>query len=80
MGKKQGFFIPTEPLKSLGKKGKTLAKTRNSSQGTKNKEFQKNKERKDWLGLFQEMGIRGPVWGRGNPNTEQVAAEVEVPS
>ena len=19
--------------------------------------------------LFQEMGIRGPVWGRGNPNS-----------
>ena len=45
--KKQGFFIPTEPLKSLEKKGKTLEKTRNSSQGKKNKEFQKNKARKD---------------------------------
>ena len=33
--KKQGFFIPTEPLKSLEKKGKTLKKTRNSSQGKK---------------------------------------------
>ena len=28
---KNGFFIPTEPLKSLEKKGKTLEKTRNSS-------------------------------------------------
>ena len=44
--KKQGFFIPTEPLKSLEKKGKTPKKPRNSSQGEKNKEFQKNKERK----------------------------------
>ena len=31
----------------MEKKGKTLEKTRNSSQGEKNKEFQKNKERKD---------------------------------
>ena len=42
--KKQG--IP-RTLKSLEKKGKTLKKTRNSSQGEKNKEFPKNKERKD---------------------------------
>ena len=33
--KKQRFFIPTEPLKSLEKKGKTLKKTRNFSQGKK---------------------------------------------
>ena len=33
--KKQGLFIPTEPLKSLEKKGKTLKKTRNFSQGEK---------------------------------------------
>ena len=33
--KKQGFFSPTGPLKSLEKKGKTLKKTRNSSQGKK---------------------------------------------
>ena len=33
--KKQGFSIPTEPLKSLEKKAKTLKKTRNSLQGKK---------------------------------------------
>ena len=47
--KKQGFFIPSEPLISLEKKGKPLRKTRNSPQG-KNKEFQKNKEEKDRVG------------------------------
>ena len=25
--------------------------------------------------LFQEMGIRGPVWGRGNRNATRVAAD-----
>ena len=45
--KKQGFFIPTEPLKSLEKKGKTLEKTRNSSQGKKTRNSKKTKERKD---------------------------------
>ena len=44
--KKQGFFIPTEPLKSLEKKGKTLKKTRNSSQGKKTRKSKK-KQRKD---------------------------------
>ena len=33
--KKQGFFKPAEPLKSLEKKGKTLEKTRNSSPAKK---------------------------------------------
>ena len=44
--KKQGFFF-TEPLKSLEKKGKTLKKNKEFLAGPKNKEFQKNKERKD---------------------------------
>ena len=45
--KNKDFFIPTEPLKSLEKERKTLKKKkRNSSEG-KNKEFPKNKERKD---------------------------------
>ena len=43
---KTRIFIPTEPLKSLEKKGKTVRKTRNSSQQRKNKEFQKNKDQK----------------------------------
>ena len=33
--KKKGFFIPTEPLKSREKRGETLKKPRNSSQGEK---------------------------------------------
>ena len=50
--KKQGFFIPTEPLKSLEKKGKTLEKTRKSSKKRRKiKEIQKNKERKDRVGI-----------------------------
>ena len=42
--KKQGFFIPTEPLKSLEKKGKTLEKTRNSSQGKKTRNSKKTRK------------------------------------
>ena len=45
--KKQGFPIPTEPLKSLEKKGKTLKKNKEFLARRKNKEFPKNKERKD---------------------------------
>ena len=37
--KKTRIFIPSELLKSVEKKGKTLKKKRNSSQGKKNKEF-----------------------------------------
>ena len=44
---KQGFAIPTEPLKSLEKKGKTLKKTRNFSQGRKKtRNSKRNMERK----------------------------------
>ena len=50
--KKQGFFIPTEPLKSLEKKGKTLKKNKEFLARRKNKEFQKNKERKDRVSTF----------------------------
>ena len=42
--KKQGLFIPTEPLKSLEKKRKTLKKTRNSSQGKKTRNSQKTRK------------------------------------
>ena len=42
--KKQGFYIPTEPLKSLGKKGKTLKKTRKSSQEEKTRKSQKTRK------------------------------------
>ena len=42
--KKQGFFIPTEPLKSLEKKGKTLKKTRKSSQGKKTRNSKKTRK------------------------------------
>ena len=45
--KKQGFFIPAEPLKSPKKKGKTLKKKKEFLARGKSKEFQENKERKD---------------------------------
>ena len=44
--KKQGFFLSSEPLKSLGKKGKTLKKARKFFANEKNKEIEKSKERK----------------------------------
>ena len=48
--KKQGFFIFTKPLKTLEKKGKTLNKTRNSSQGKKKQGIPK-KQGKEGQGL-----------------------------
>ena len=42
--KKQGFFIPTEPLKSLEKKRKTPEKTRNSTQGEKTRNSKKTRK------------------------------------
>ena len=59
--KKQGFFIPAEPLKSLEKKGETLKKTKNSSQRTKTRNFsqKKNKERKDRENIWKVRGLPG---------------------
>ena len=54
------FLIPTEPLKSLEKKGEALKKTRISSEGeTKNKEFKK-KQGKEGQGSHESGRI-----GRG---------------
>ena len=64
--KKQGFFIPTEPLKSLEKKGKTLKKTRNSSQGEKKQGIPNKKQGKEGQGF---CGISGDFFWlsqRGN--------------
>ena len=44
---KQGFCIPTEPLKSLEKKGKTPKKTRNFLAGEKAKEVKKTRMDRD---------------------------------
>ena len=55
--KKTRIFIPTEPLKSLEKKGQTLEKTRNSSQGEKKQGIPK-KQGKEGQGLFREVGFR----------------------
>ena len=56
--KKQGFFLPSEPLKSLEKKGKTFKKTRKSSQERKkNKEFQ-TKTRKGRTGELPNRNCR----------------------
>ena len=45
--KKQEFFIPTEPQKSLEKKGKTLEKNKEILAGERSKEIKKSEERKD---------------------------------
>ena len=47
------FFIPSEPLKPLEKKGKTLKKNKEFLAGEKDKEFKKNKERKDRVNSLQ---------------------------
>ena len=49
--KKQGFFIPTEPLKSLEKKGKNGQKNKEILARRKNKEFQK-KQGKEGQGIY----------------------------
>ena len=48
--KKQGFFIVAEPLKSLGKKGKTRKKARNS--------LERKKARKSKKARKRRLGIR----------------------
>ena len=48
--KKQGFFIPTEPLKSLEKRAKTLKKNNEILTRENNKEFKKKRE--EGQGLF----------------------------
>ena len=44
--KRQGFLLPAEPLKSLGKKGKTLKIARNSLKRKKARKTKKGKEKK----------------------------------
>ena len=51
--KKQGFFIPTEPLKSLEKKGKTLEETRKTSQGEKTRKFKKTRKGRTGKGIWE---------------------------
>ena len=65
--KNQGFFLSLpNPLKSLEKKGKTLKRMRNSTQGETNKEFPHNKERKEsvgWTPICREsfgQGLESP--------------------
>ena len=45
--KKQGFFIPAEPLNPWKRREKRSKKNKEILAGRKNKEFQKNKDRKD---------------------------------
>ena len=66
--KNKDFFSPAEPLKSLEKKGKTLKKTRNSSQGKKTRNSKKARkgrtgERPKWLRERQERqeSLRNPL-------------------
>ena len=51
-------IIPTEPLKSLEKKGKTLEKTRNFLQGKEQGIQKKNKKRKDKEGQGRDNGCK----------------------
>ena len=54
--KTRNFFIPGEPLKSLGKKGKTLKKTRNSLERKKARNSKKQgKEDQGWRPKFAAM-------------------------
>ena len=69
--KKQGFFIPTEPLKSLEKKGKTLKKTRNSSHGKK-QGIPKKKTRKGRRG-FRDLFQTLPTFSRLFPDFFRVS-------
>ena len=57
--KKQGVFIPTEPLESLEKEGKTLKKPRSSSQGEKTRNSQKTRQGRTGQekGAFEEGGV-----------------------
>ena len=50
--KQQGFFIATEPLKSLEKKRKTVKKTRKSSQGKKTRKSKKTRKGRTGSGGF----------------------------
>ena len=62
--KKQGFFLSSEPLKSLGKKGKKRSKKQgNSLQRKKSKEIQKSKERKirEGWNLFLKIILTTPT-------------------
>ena len=59
--KKQGFFILSRPAKSLGKKGKTLKKTRNSSERNKARNSKKARKGRSGIGhgsfsLTREQG------------------------
>ena len=75
--KKQGFFIPTEPLKSLQKKGKNARKkTRNFSQGRKTRNSKKT--RKGRTGLtplqYRPKGVLGKGVGN-NKNASEMQAQ-----
>ena len=60
--KKQGFFIPTEPLKIPGKEGKNARKNKEFLAGEKNKEFQKT--RKGRTGRFFFVSVQSNRKGR----------------
>ena len=57
--KKRGYFITTEPPKSLEKKGKQ-SKKRKPSQGKKNRELKKYEERKDRQGKKRRRHPKPP--------------------
>ena len=56
--KKQGFFFPCEPLKSLGNNGHMLKKARNSLKSKKARKSQKAKKRRSGFGCTSNFGAR----------------------
>ena len=73
--KKQGFLIPTEPLKSLEKKGKTVKKTRKSSEGEKtrnSKKTRKGRTGESPIPKKSQKGLPGPPGPEYQKSVEKV--------
>ena len=91
--KKQGFFIVAEPLKSLGKKGKTRKKARNSLERKKVRvaRLQNEVGTKDFFGglrIFSRKMLRNSPrnfwslisWVRKIPqNSRQISRQISLP-
>ena len=65
--KKQGLFIPTEPLKSLEKRGETLEKTRSFLAGEKKQ------------GILKKQGKEGQGKGQKRTNPDRETPPFEPP-
>ena len=69
--KNQGFLMPTEPLKSLEKKGKTLKKTRNSHKRKKQGIPKKTRKGRTWKRCKSQRSLSQVVWGVGQRGLAQ---------